>query len=175
MKLPWKREPEDLVGSAVAEVAIRDECTRALITPQAAQAGTSWAQPWRDYVSEQGWEKARESGILFLPEELDFPASGGTIAASGGWCAPSSVIYDDIAPLMEQAMRPSTHPASVMPLMVSVPAATVQRGGVGHPVKRRRPAPPRPDKAYPNPAFLAASVANPGLLPLAFMRDPTAP
>lgn len=40
------------------------------------------------------------------------------------------------------------------------------------PVRPRTPAPVPPTKPYPNPVFLMASVANPGLLPLAF-SDPT--
>lgn len=169
MKLPWKREPEDLVGSAVDEVAARDEATRNLITPFTAQAGTSWAEPWREYLNEQDWAQAANGGIMFLPEEVTFPGDS-TLRADGGWCAPSEVMY-----AMERALAPAGKGGNAVPLMIEIPEVQMRRGGMPQPPARRRPRPPRPDRPYPNPAFLAASVANPGLLPLAFMRDPTAP
>lgn len=56
---------------------------------------------------------------------------------------------------------------AVVPIVIEqeqAPAAREQRP--------RTPAPVPPMKPYPNPVFLMASVANPGLLPLAF-SDPT--
>lgn len=67
----WKRrQPEDLVGWQVAELAARDAAERALLTPQSMEQGTSWAQPWRDHVQSGGWCAPSETiyGLLELPE-----------------------------------------------------------------------------------------------------------
>lgn len=146
MKLPWKREPEDLVGGQVEELHQRDAAERRLTTPLSVQIGTSWA----DRAS---------AGMLLIPEEVTFPTT-----AAGGWCAPSEVIYE-----MEQALRPSTHPASVVPLMVTIPAPPfedgmlslpevgVRRGGThwGQPARMPTPRrlPPPPEWLPPPPVF----------------------
>lgn len=73
MKWWNRRQPEDLVGWQVEELAARDAAERALVTPQGMEAGTSWADAWRSRVSAAG----------MVPLTVE----------SNGWCAPSEVIY----------------------------------------------------------------------------------
>lgn len=135
MKLPWKREPRDLVGEQVQEVYKRP------LTPEEA-------------------DRLKWAGMVLVPDEMSFP-----VTAAGGWCAPSSPVYD----LFEMAARNrGTGPASAIPLMVSVPPPpfedgllslpelSVRRGGVSFPPPGRRPAAPTPWPA-PEPIFKDAT------------------
>lgn len=140
MKLPWKREPTDLVGEQVAAAQAR------------ADAYPSASRPV-------------DGGTFLLPEGITFP--GDSVSASGGWCAPSEAVYDHLTTVLNA----NGSPAAVVPMMLSIPEVQVRRGGMHHPriAYDRKTAHP-----YPNPAFLAASGANRGLLPMAFL-DATRP
>lgn len=159
MKLPWKRDkPQDLVGEAVS----------AYPPPDVDPADVT---RWAEWMTPEQHAQALGAGLLMLPQEISFPGDAA-LSASGGWCAPTEALYDAMT---AAAGRPEGHPASLVPLILEVPQVQMTRGGIRHQPSVRRPAAPRPEPVYPNPAFLAASVANPGLLPLAFMKDPTAP
>lgn len=73
------------------------------------------------------------------------------LTAAAGWCAAN----------MDGGAR------AVVPIVIEEAPPPAQ------PARPRTPAPVPPMQPFPNPVFLMASVANPGLLPLAFMRDPT--
>lgn len=77
MKLPWKRQPRDLVGEQVQEVYKRP------LTPEEE-------------------ERLKWAGMVLAPGDVNFP-----VTAANGWCAPSEVLYDMANVLLNANGKPA--------------------------------------------------------------------
>lgn len=136
MKLPWKRQPRDLVGDQVQEVHKRP------LTPEEM-------------------DRLKWAGMVLIPEEMDFP-----MVAANGWCAPSDYTYIEQA-LIDQAnaARRGGQPTGVLPMMLSVPEATIRCGGVV----------PPPTHVYDRATLAQLPAPTPWPAPEPIFKDATAP